>query len=165
MAAEIGNKFALKLNTPELRAEAYKQYCAHIAAGYEKKSWYFVHPTITCSWATMEKTIRDYSEEFDLEAKDVAHCKGLRHWEEILYASAKGLNRNCNPLSIKFAFQAKYRWGIIGAIQDSEDTDVLDIQHNQQSILKQLESMQSAGKVITIEAEPVTLEVEENTAL
>ena len=163
MAAEKGNKHALKLNTRELRSEAYRQYCAHIAGGYEKKSWYFVHPDITCCWATMERTLRDFSEEFDLEYKDVAHAKGLRCWEEVLYSSARGLNRHANPLSIKFAFQAKYKWGI-PQTSLTEDSDVIDIQHNQQSILKQIETMQLASKNAIIETES-DMSVEINTDL
>jgi predicted glycoside hydrolase/deacetylase ChbG (UPF0249 family) len=152
MLDNVRNKYALKLKTPELRQEAYRQYCDHIAAGYEKKSWYFDHPTITCTWNTIEKTLRDYAEEFDLELKEVAEAKGLRVWENVLYASARGENKSANPLSIKMIFANKWGWNDLRS--QRPDNDIISVQHNQEAILIQMNHLQEAAKeTITIEVQ------------
>lgn len=59
-----GNKFAVKLSTPDLKRDAYKQYCAHMALGYPKQAFCFDHPDIDITWETMDKLIGENPSEF-----------------------------------------------------------------------------------------------------
>lgn len=154
MANLIGNKSALKLKTPELRKEAFRQYCEHIAGGWQKKSWYFVHPDITCCWATIEKTILDFSEEFDLEHIAVAQAKSMKFWETILYDAAKGAAKDCSPASLQMIFRNKFGWDKNSAHDEDTNTTVA-VQHNQHQILQQMAEMQETAKstAITIEVQ------------
>ena len=54
-----GNKRGTKLKDPNIRQQAYEQYCAHLAKGKSKRSWCFEHPELTCTWETMEKYLED----------------------------------------------------------------------------------------------------------
>ena len=48
--APIGNKNGIKLKDPDIRRIAYQSYCDHLAKGKSKRSWYFEHPELTCTW-------------------------------------------------------------------------------------------------------------------
>ncbi len=63
MAALPGNQYNKKLKTPELKAEAYRQYCAHIAEGYSKENFWFEHPDLTITWETVETYIKKEPKE------------------------------------------------------------------------------------------------------
>ena len=53
--APLGDKNGTKLKDLDVRQEAHQQYCKHLALGLSKRSWYFTHPQLTCTWETMEK--------------------------------------------------------------------------------------------------------------
>lgn len=80
--AQQGNQSALKLDTVELRQEAYKQYCKHLASGLNKHSFYFEHPELTLTAETMDKYIKEYASEFDPRLMKVALAKRFRFWEQ-----------------------------------------------------------------------------------
>lgn len=104
-----GNKFAKKLKTSELKKMAYDQYCAHIATGKAKKSWYFEHPDLTLTWQTMEKYISE-DNEFNPLQKEVAVCKGYQLWEQVVADSAKGINKDANTASLQMVMRNKFGW-------------------------------------------------------
>ncbi len=110
MAAAKGNKYNLKLKTTELKLEAYRQYCEHLASGRTKKSWYFEHPELLLTWQTMEKYIAEDPEVFNPIHKEVAWSKGYQHWEEVTTQSAKGLNKDANTASLQMVMRNKYDW-------------------------------------------------------
>lgn len=134
-----GNQYAKKLDTPELRQEAYKQYCDHIAKGYQKKSWYFEHPDITLTWQTMENYLRDDPKEFNSEQKQIAECKSMKHWEAILYASAKGENKDANTASLQMIMRNKFGWD---RVDKREDDSTGSAQFNQERLLEQINARQ-----------------------
>ncbi len=70
-----GNKYGIKLKDPELRQLAFKDYCAHRAAGRAHESWTFEHNGFTCHWQTMEKYMAD-EEEFNPNTKTGSIAKG-----------------------------------------------------------------------------------------
>lgn len=116
MAAPKGNKFskglknAAKLKTPELKKEAYDQYCAHMADGKSKKSWYFEHPSLRLTWESMEKYILDNPSLLDPIHKEIAWCKGYQKWEKIVEDSATGANTNANTASLQMVMRNKFGW-------------------------------------------------------
>lgn len=107
--APRGNKNALKLKTPELKAEAYRQYCAHLAKGKSKKSWYFEHPDLELTWETMEKYIAGNIIDFPPIKKEISQCKGLAYWEEVVDQTALG-NNEANLPALQMLMRNKFGW-------------------------------------------------------
>jgi len=110
MAARKKNKYAQKLKTPELKKMAYDQYCAHLAEGKSKKSWYFEHPDLMLTWQTMEKYIANEPQEFNPIHKEIAWSKGYQHWEKVVSNSAEGKNKEANTASLQMVMRNKYDW-------------------------------------------------------
>ena len=109
MAGELGNKFAMKLPTADMRKMAYESYCAHIAKGKNKKSW-SLKSSIRISWYTMEKYIKEFADEFDLEEKEIAESTGLGRWEQVVEDSAEGKNQKANTASLQMLMRNKFGW-------------------------------------------------------
>lgn len=107
--APKGNKNAIKLKTPELKAEAYRQYCAHLAKGKSKKSWYFEHPDLQLTFETMDKYIAENPIDFRPITRQIAEIKGFAYWEEIVEQSARGENQ-ANTASLQMLMRNKYKW-------------------------------------------------------
>lgn len=108
--APKGNKNAVKLKTPELMADAYKQYCDHIAAGGFKQTWVFEHPQLSLSTQTMEKYIKENPIEFNSIHKEIAESKCYMHWiakgiEMMLGAVAK-----CQPAIYQMFMRNMFGW-------------------------------------------------------
>lgn len=110
MAPKKGNKHAVKLKTPELKKAAYDSYCAHLAKGKNKKSWYFEHPDLMLTWQTMEKYISEEPNVFNPLQKEMAWSKGYQHWEGVVEASAEGTNKEANTASLQMLMRNKYGW-------------------------------------------------------
>lgn len=111
-----GKKNAQKLKTPELKKMAYEQYCAHIAKGKTKKSWYFEHPDLMMTWQTMEKYILDDS-FFNPLQKEIAWSKGYQLWEQVVEDSARGENKDANTASLQMLMRNKYGWDKENSVQ------------------------------------------------
>ena len=108
--APKGNKNATKLKTSELKTEAYKQYCAHLAKGKSKKSWCFEHPELTLTFETMDKYIDNSVIDFPPIHKKVAETKGFAFWEQVVEDSAIGKNKDANTASLQMLMRNKYSW-------------------------------------------------------
>ncbi len=108
--ASLGNSFAKKLTTTELKLAAYESYLDHLARGKSKKSWYFEHPELTIIWETMEAYIAAEPEIFLPVQKQVAWAKGYQHWESVVEDSAKGINEKANTASLQMVMRNKYHW-------------------------------------------------------
>ena len=104
-----GNQWAKKLPTPELRKIAYESYCAWLAKGKKKHSWVLKHP-VRLSWETMEKYIKNYAQEFDLDLMKDAKAEGYGRWEQVIEDSAEGKNRKANPMSLAMIARNKLSW-------------------------------------------------------
>lgn len=111
MSAPAKNKNGLKLKDPDVRQQAYEQYCAHLAKGKSKKSWCFEHPNpkLSCTWETMEKYIEN-AIEFDPIHKKIAETKGYAKWEQIVEDSAVGDNPDANTASLQMIMRNKFAW-------------------------------------------------------
>lgn len=141
MGAEIGNKSAEKLYTPELRALAYKSYCEHLSKGKSKKSWIFKHEDISLTWETFEKYIKEYAHEFDSEEKKVAEAEGFNHWEGIVEDSAKGTNKDANTASLQMLMRNKYGWD-----KNEKNSDV-PINPQFEALMMQIKSYQLKRRI------------------
>lgn len=107
--APKGNQYGLKLKDPDIRQQAYEQYCEHLAKGKSKKSWYFEHEQLTCTWETMEKYLED-EREFDPIHKKISESKGYARWEQVVEDSAVGANKDANTASLQMVMRNKFGW-------------------------------------------------------
>lgn len=104
-----GNQNAVKLKTPELKAEAYRQYCAHIASGKCKESFYFEHPDLTITFKTLDKYIEEDPIEFPPIQKEVALCKSLSEWEKKGHDMLDG-HRDAETALYQLFMRNKFGW-------------------------------------------------------
>jgi hypothetical protein len=107
--APIGNKNGVKLKDPEVRQNAYKSYCEHLAKGKSKRSWCFEHPQLTCTWQTIEEYIKD-EVEFNPIHIQTALSKGYAKWEQIVEDGAEGTNPDVNPACLQMVMRNKFGW-------------------------------------------------------
>lgn len=105
-----GNKNGLKLKDPKVRQEAYKQYCAWIALGNSKESFTFDHPTLSVTWETMEKYIKQNPMEFEPIHKKRAEAKSLEHWEDLGKKMMLGKIQKCQPAIYQMFMRNKFGW-------------------------------------------------------
>ncbi len=139
MTFENGNQVNKKLTTHELKIEAYRQYCAHIASGEPKNAWCFEHPFLTLTSETMEKYIKEEPSVFDTIHKSVAHSKSLKHWFSVLSATARGENQKGNVAAQQIIFRNMFRWDAKDPANDSNENNFLAAQ---EMVMKQLKEMQ-----------------------
>lgn len=105
-----GNKNAVKLVSTELKLEAYADYCAHIAKGLSKKSWYFKdEERMLCTWQTLEKYIKEDETVFNPIKKAVAECKSLGYWEKKGMDMMDGKGK-CEPALYQIFMRNKFDW-------------------------------------------------------
>jgi hypothetical protein len=142
--AQPGNKFGEKLKDPEVRKEAYRQYCAHLAKGKTKKSWFLKHPECTCTYQTIEGYFKEYPHEFDLLKRDSAYAEGLGVWEQHVENAALGENEKANTASLQMAMRNKFGW-------DKEDRSKETIDESKLGLLEKF--FKSVGSSKSPEAE------------
>lgn len=118
--SEPGNTNGVKLKDSEVRQEAYRQYCAHLAKGKSKRSFVFEHPELTCHWQTIESYMKDTT-EFNPIMKEVAICKGYAHWEQVVEDSATGINEKANTASLQMKMRNKFGWDKDGKYSRNDD--------------------------------------------
>ena len=104
-----GNKNAVALKDPKVRQRAYESFCKHISKGKSVKSWWFDEDGLTCTWETFYKYIKDKT-EFDPIKKELAHCKGLAHWEEVVEKTATGENDKASVPCLQMLMRNKFGW-------------------------------------------------------
>lgn len=110
MPAPKNNKFALKLKTPDLKKEAYRQYCQWIAEGWSKEAFVFDHPSISISYKSMENYIRTNPEDFPPLHKEIAEAKSYAHWEKLGYQMMIGEIKNSQPAIYQMMMRNKFGW-------------------------------------------------------
>lgn len=110
MAAPKGNRSATKLKTPELKKDAYEQYCAWISTGNSKESWTFKHPKLSLTSKTMEKYIRENEVDFPPIHKEQAEAESLRIWEARGLSMMLGQIEKCQPAIFQMFMRNKFGW-------------------------------------------------------
>ena len=110
MAAPKGNQSAKKLKTPELKKDAYQQYCTCIALGNSKESWTFKHKDMSLTSKTMEKYIRQSEIDFPPIHKLMAEAESLKIWEERGLSMMLGKLEKCQPAIFQMFMRNKFGW-------------------------------------------------------
>lgn len=108
-----GNTHAVKLPTHDLKEDAYRQYCEHIAQGKSKESWYFINPDNpfkSLTFKTMEKYIKEFPNEFPIIQKEIAEAKSLEVWEEKGRNMVDGKQDKCQPAIYQMFMRNKFGW-------------------------------------------------------
>lgn len=108
--ASLGNTFAKKLITEELKLQVFDSYLSHLAKGKSKKSWWFDNGQVTITWQCMESYIKNEPEVFDSLQIERAKSNGYQIWEQVVEDSAKGLNRDANTASLQMLMRNKFNW-------------------------------------------------------
>lgn len=105
-----GNSYGTKLKIPEIRQQAYLQYCQWIAEGKPKKAWCFEHPKFTCSYRTMDKYIAENPDEFPPIHKEISECKGYALWFQRGVDMLTGESKNCQPAVYQMIMRNMFDW-------------------------------------------------------
>lgn len=108
--APKGNKLGTKLKDKDVRQEAYKQYCNHIASGECKESFVFEHPTLTVTYKTMERYIRENPIEFPPDKKEAAEAASYRRWTKDGHNMMMGKVKGCQPAIYQMFMRNKFGW-------------------------------------------------------
>lgn len=122
-----GNTNAVKLKDPDLRQEAYKQYCAHIASGLSKEAFCFNHPTIIITWNTLEKLIKENPVEFNPLLKEKAMSDQQALLESWCLESANGKNTKANTATLQMLMRNKFGWDRKDQMINPEMKESLDV--------------------------------------
>ena len=105
-----GNQNSVAIKDPDIRKKAYKQYCDHIASGLSKVNFYFEHPDLTCTYATLEKYIAENPSDFDPIHREIAEAKSYQKFETACIESALGDNPEANTASLQMIMRNKFKW-------------------------------------------------------
>lgn len=108
--APKGNQNAKKLKTPEIRKEAYRQYCEWISKGETKEAWVFEHSALSLTSKTMEKYIKENPVDFPPIHKEIAEAKGYFHWLELGKKMMLGMLDKCSPAIYQMFMRNKFGW-------------------------------------------------------
>ena len=108
--APKGNQNGVKIKDPEVRQEAYRQYCEYISKGNSKEAWVFDHPELTLTHKTMEKYIHANPIEFPSIHKERAEAKSFEHWCELGKQMMLGRIEKCQPAIFQMFMRNKFGW-------------------------------------------------------
>lgn len=110
MAAELGNKYAVKLVSVELKKEAYEDYCKHVASGLSKDTWYFKdEKRLLCTYKCIEAYMKEDPVVFPPLHMGIAKCKSKGIWEEKGMQMMDG-KRHCEPAIYQMFMRNKFDW-------------------------------------------------------
>ncbi|RLA40220.1 MAG: hypothetical protein DRR06_17775 [Gammaproteobacteria bacterium] len=104
MAAAKGNKYSLKLETPEARRKVFIEYCDHVARGRN------VHSFPPLALTTIQRYFKDYPEDFIQEEFDCAKRSGEDWFEDIAERAMMGEIPGFNTTVWVFSVKNKYGW-------------------------------------------------------
>lgn len=110
MGAPPNNKNGVKLKDPAIRQEAYRQYCAWIAQGKSKESFYFEHPEFTVCHKTIARYIDENPVEFPAIHKEIAECKSLEIWEQRGITMMLDKQVKSEPALFQMFMRNKFGW-------------------------------------------------------
>jgi len=104
------NNKKFKKGDTDSRREAYKQYCAWVASGKSRQSFVFEHPTLTCTYKTMDRYIREEPLNFPVEHMETAEAKSLAFWEALGFKMLVGEIVKCQPAIYQMFMRNKFGW-------------------------------------------------------
>lgn len=108
--APLGNTYATKLKDPEVRQEAYRQYCEWIGGGHSKEAFVFDHPELSVTSKTMDRYLRENPTEFPPIHKEIAEAKSLAIWEKRGLEMMMGDIPKCQPAIFQMFMRNKFSW-------------------------------------------------------
>jgi hypothetical protein len=139
------NKNGLALKDPDVRQEAYEDYCAHLSEGRGKRGWCYNKDGLNCTFETMEKYIKN-EVEFDPQKKRDAEAKGYMTWESVVMDSAKGKNKEANTATLQMLMRNKYGWDKPEQAEERHESTALVAV---EAFVMQLKGLQSSSSIDT----------------
>lgn len=139
--AIIGNKFGVKLKDPEVRQEAYRQYCDHLASGYPKEAFFFDHPKHSVCFKTLDKYIRDNPDEFPSFLMQKAKALRYKYWIDEGKKIIQGIYKGGSPVVWQTCMRNIFK--DIGWDREMQSNDNSELSLAHESLMKQIKSMQS----------------------
>jgi hypothetical protein len=140
MAAPKGNDYALKLKDPEVKQEAYRQYCEVIASGMPKETFKFKHPTISLTSETMDKYIKESPEDFDPILMQAARADRYRYWMTEGLMLMRGKYRGGSPVVWQTIMRNIFK--DIGWDRETLQEDTSEAARSHTELMRQLADMQ-----------------------
>lgn len=145
MSFKPENTAAVKLNTDELMKEAYLDYCAHLARGLSKRSWYFRdEKRLLCTFQTMEKYMKEKPDVLDPIHKHISDVKGFAVWEQKGMSMMNGESHS-EPALYQIFMRNKYDWDKPEKSQAAEDAKV-DLKNYSEALKEQREQLSEQPK-------------------
>lgn len=111
--APKGNQNNKKLKTEDLRTEAYKAYCDHIASGMPKQCFVFRKGQLSVLWKTLDAYMRDYPSEFPASHMEDAIADGYKVWVKRglnMMSSKKSDDTKHEPAIYQIMMRNIHRW-------------------------------------------------------
>jgi|ERR1700759_622974 len=105
-----GNTNRTALKEPEIRQQAYDEYCKWLEKGKSSRSFTFEHELYTCTGQTLEAYIKNNPTEFPAIKREIAMNKGLNRWESVVEDAADGKNKEASIPGLQMLMRNKYGW-------------------------------------------------------
>lgn len=111
------------LDNPKDRQKVFKAFCAWLASGKMKKSFYYEDDKISVSWQPIRRYMKLFPEDMPPEPLEIAKAKGIGYWEEEVAKAAVGKNRHANPACLQMILRNKCGWDKPGVCVDDDEDD------------------------------------------
>lgn len=132
-----GSNTGLKIKDDELKVEAYKSYCEHIAQGYPREAWHFEHPKYPICSDTMDTYIKDFPSLFPPILMRVAKAKSYKKWfcrgENLSDGKVKG---NPSPQTWSVIMRNMFGWDRENHSRSDMETDVRRLLRKWEEVLE-----------------------------
>lgn len=107
----MGNQNGVKIPDLKTQLVAYDSYCAHLARGKVKQSWWFeTKKGVSITWETMENYIKANPTAFSPEKMKIAKAKGLDRWEETIGKQAEAAKKYPNTATLQMKMRNTFGW-------------------------------------------------------
>lgn len=105
-----GNEARRYLITDDRKKEVYDAFCAWLAKGKSKHSFFYKTKDFTCCYKTLKKYLKNEPDVFPVEQREAAISEGYSKWEQIVEDSASGLNEKANTASLQMKMRNMFGW-------------------------------------------------------
>lgn len=142
MSYNYGNDYGTKLKDPDIRQEAYRQYCDHLASGNPKEAFFFDHPTHSVCHKTMERYIKESPEEFPSHLLEKAKAARFLYWFNEGKSIMKGSYKYGSPAVWQTIMRNIFKKQGWDQREYIEQDALSSVAQNQQAILNQIGALQ-----------------------
>lgn len=152
MPAHLGNNYGLALKDPEVRQEAYRQYCKHLSEGWPKQAFFFKHPKHSVCYKTLDRYIRENPDEFPAILMEEAQAARFKYWLN----EGKNLIQGVYPRGSPVVWQTVMRniFRDIGWDQEKIDEKLENEREHFKEVIRLISAKQKEKEENTIQISP-----------